>query len=89
MDPYSTIREVRGGGKEIALFTTVPLIGLFDRRELDIYVAVFLNCLFLLAYFLLIRNNGEIIRIKQVASQKNNIIFYIFDQTKGNVVNIF
>ena len=58
--------------------------------EIDIYACFCLLKLFsfsvsmqkCLAYFLLIRSNGEIIRVKHLSSQKNYNIFHIFDQTK-------
>ena len=38
-----------------------------------------------LAHFLLVRNNGDSIRINHLLIQKNNFIFHIFDQIKGTV----
>ena len=63
-----------------------PLKLCLIKYELDIHVFVYLNYSFsfevsllnLLAHFLLIRNNGEIIRNYQ--SQKNDIFFQFFVQ---------
>ena len=58
------------------------------KYELDIHVFLRLNCGFSakgLAHFLLVRNNGDSIRINHLLIQKNNFIFHIFDQIKGTV----
>ena len=65
-----------------------PLKLCLIKFELDIHVFVYLNYSFsfevsllnLLAHFLLIRNNGEIIRVKHLLSQKNDIFFQFFVQ---------
>ena len=40
------------------------------------------------SYFLLLRSNGEIIKITHYLSQENDGIFHIFDQIKGFKVSL-